>query len=957
MGSNGESISIHQININGVNSKKGELSLLAEHNKNDDGHIILLNDTRLSDKKRLRLIGYKTIRKDYSNKGGGVAILFKNGMQVNEVACDINEMLIVEVKTSIITLIVSTLYLHPGEVMTQKHFDALLQVSATSRTNSIILMGDLNAHCGLDKRAKTDKVGQILNNLVHINSFAIMNDNSPTFYASNKSISSCIDLCITKDKGTTTTKKWSVGGSYGSDHRATNLKIHCGFKAEARKIAKTDWGEVRNSLVDFSPVVRCGSKSEIDECIEEFASTIKRAVDANTREKKFMTRNDVILSNETKDFIQIRRKLNKIRKSWDDEGKPTELVRKISNFANREIKRLIKRDLEKSKASKIEKIWDERDAAKSWRMLKDMEPEIGKSKAECSSIGIEDRNGVVQKDESTVAEIHADRLEEAHSFPTDPLFLEAHRQKIDNEVDLLTRDLTSFNRITEEIKNSPNADYWEAERIGTSGKKLPPKIHDDRITANEIYHHLKKKKNKSAGGEDGVTYKMLKHAGKNAICALAKIYTVLLVAGYFPVNWRSVRISMIPKSGKDLKHSKNWRPISLSSCLSKVFESCIKERFEKEKEKRKIKESIFQSAYKKNRGCQEQIVRLCDNVTHGFAKQESTLAVFLDVAGAFDKVYINGLLWKLAKMKLPKHLVGTIKGFLTERELRVRVGKKFSRKIKMKSGTPQGAVLSPTLFNLFVDDLREAIGIDDDVQLGQYADDICIWSTCDCPRKAEEKINKALQKIADWTAKWRIKLAPEKSVCVLFSRRPTHRRMTMNLNLMGEKIKRVESHRFLGVKFDEKLDWKIHVEGMIGRSTPRINALKKMSAKSLWRRPEWFVKLHESVVSSIWRYGSVAYAAMGEHLWGKLISCHARAIKAYCGVPSFVGYGAVCDQIGVKQIKEDLMAFAKKRLLSIIAFSPLGKKLIDERRQNVTGIYKSPTEVLINDNEALNLVS
>ena len=130
-----------------------------------------------------------------------------------------------------------------------------------------------------------------------------------------------------------------------------------------------------------------------------------------------------------------------------------------------------------------------------------------------------------------------------------------------------------------------------------------------------------------------------------------------------------------------------------------------------------------------------------------------------------------------------------------------------------------------------------------------------------------------------------------------------------------------------------------------------------MSAKSLWRRPEWFVKLHESVVSSIWRYGSVAYAAMGEHLWGKLISCHARAIKAYCGVPSFVGYGAVCDQIGVKQIKEDLMAFAKKRLLSIIAFSPLGKKLIDERRQNVTGIYKSPTEVLINDNEALNLVS
>ena len=116
------------------------------------------------------------------------------------------------------------------------------------------------------------------------------------------------------------------------------------------------------------------------------------------------------------------------------------------------------------------------------------------------------------------------------------------------------------------------------------------------------------------------------------------------------------------------------------------------------------------------------------------------------------------------------------------------------------------------------------------------------------------------------------------------------------------------------------------------------------------------VKLHESIVSSIWRYGSIAYAAMGEHLWEKLVRCHSRSIKFYCGVPNYINYSAVCDQIGVKQIKDDLLAFGKKRLLSIIAFSPLGKKLIENRRQNVTGIYRSPTEVLINDSEALNLV-
>ena len=340
----------------------------------------------------------------------------------------------------------------------------------------------------------------------------------------------------------------------------------------------------------------------------------------------------------------------------------------MSNYANREIRRLIKRDVESIEAKKIEEIWEEKDASKSWKMLKDIEPSIGKGKVECSSVGIEDQHGIIQKDEKIVAEIHADRLAAAHSFPADPLFSEAHRKEIDEEVDILTRNLTSFDRIDDSIKNAANSIFWETEKIGRFGKRVPPIIHENKITANEIFHHLKKKKNKSAGGDDGVTYKMLKHAGKNAICGLAKIFTVLLVAGYFPVNWRSVRISMIPKSNKNLRHSKNWRPISLSSCMSKVFESCIKERFEKEKEKRKIKESIFQSAYKKNRGCQEQIVRLSDNVTQGFAKQESTLAVFLDVAGAFDKVYINGLLWKIAKMQLPANLVGTIKGFLTERE-------------------------------------------------------------------------------------------------------------------------------------------------------------------------------------------------------------------------------------------------------------------------------------------------
>ena len=265
--------------------------------------------------------------------------------------------------------------------------------------------------------------------------------------------------------------------------------------------------------------------------------------------------------------------------------------------------------------------------------------------------------------------------------------------------------------------------------------------------------------------------------------------------------------------------------------------------------------------------------------------------------------------------------------------------------------TPQGAVLSPSLFNIFVDDLREIIGIDKEVMLAQYADDIAIWTTDADPKVAEKRINDSLEKIAKWTSKWRIKLAPEKSVFMLFSRRPTHRRQNLGLKLQGSDIKRVSSHKFLGAKFDDRLDWKEHVTEMLAKSTPRINAVKRIAAKSKWRNIEWLLRLHESVIGSIWRYASIGYSTMGEHLWDKINKVHARCIKAYAGVPNYASYNTVCRLLGLQTAKQDLLSFGRKRLDAIIAFSPFGPEIIGKRRMNAQGPYRSNSEILLNDAE------
>ena len=190
-------------------------------------------------------------------------------------------------------------------------------------------------------------------------------------------------------------------------------------------------------------------------------------------------------------------------------------------------------------------------------------------------------------------------------------------------------------------------------------------------------------------------------------------------------------------------------------------------------------------------------------------------------------------------------IISLIRGFLTRRSLRVRVGNHTSSTVDMQAGTPQGAVLSPTLFNTYMDDLIAAIGSQNGIEIAQYADDIALWTADKCPRRAEIKINKALESLSKWTSDWRIKMAPEKSVFLLFTRRPTHRRMTINIQINGQQIKRMDNHRFLGVKFEDKLDWGKHINEMIGSATSRINALKRLSAKSLWKYPDWLIKIHE----------------------------------------------------------------------------------------------------------------
>ena len=178
------------------------------------------------------------------------------------------------------------------------------------------------------------------------------------------------------------------------------------------------------------------------------------------------------------------------------------------------------------------------------------------------------------------------------------------------------------------------------------------------------------------------------------------------MVGYFPVAWKSATGTMLHKPGKEAKKPGSYRPISLLSCVGKLFKKVISTRLNFHLTDIKFFNQI-QRAFRQGLEGGEHLYRLTEEIAATKKKGFKTAVASLDVEKAFDSVWHNGLRHKLAaaKLQLPTKLVRLLSSYLDGRTIQVKVGQTLSRPITVLAGTPQGSVLSPTLFNVFVNDI------------------------------------------------------------------------------------------------------------------------------------------------------------------------------------------------------------------------------------------------------------
>lgn len=304
---------------------------------------------------------------------------------------------------------------------------------------------------------------------------------------------------------------------------------------------------------------------------------------------------------------------------------------------------------------------------------------------------------------------------------------------------------------------------------------------------------------------------------------LARIFRMLIRSGSFPVCWRVANITAIPKEANSPNVS-DYRPISITPILSKVFEKLLSRRLSSFAEAHQLFPTR-QFSYRKNYGCSDALLVIAQHAQQALDAGRECRLVQIDFSAAFDRVNHLGLLYKLQCFGIGGSILSIIRQFLSGRKQAVVVDGSSSSLVDVVSGVPQGSVLGPLLFILYT---SEMFSITENILVG-YADDSTLIADISRPASrpdVEASLLRDLNAIQLWCANWGMLLNPGKTKSLVISRSravvPPHASLSLN----GVRIEDHGVLRILGVDFDSKLTFEEHIRGMVSSIARKIGLLR-----------------------------------------------------------------------------------------------------------------------------------
>ena len=335
----------------------------------------------------------------------------------------------------------------------------------------------------------------------------------------------------------------------------------------------------------------------------------------------------------------------------------------------------------------------------------------------------------------------------------------------------------------------------------------------------------------TATGPDKVAYPTLKHLPRSGMDFLLHIFNLPWSLQSFPFIWKTFFIIPIHKMGMPLGPPASFRPISLTSCVSKLFERIILSRLLFFLESNSI---LFprQAGFRPGRSTLDQILYCSQFISDGFNKPRPgsrTILSIIDFSKTFDSVWHLAHFHKLISASFPPCFARWTQSFLSDEHAHVVYQNHKSRSFRVRRGVPQGSVLGAVLFSLFINDLPASLP--SSVSCSLYADDLAIWSSSPSIPTAVEATQGALFRLERWSEYWCLPLNPSKCEAT-FSVDPHQANLHPNLLLLGSRLRFNPTPTFLGVTFDRTLSFSKRVSSLKAKFFPRLKALRCISASS-----------------------------------------------------------------------------------------------------------------------------
>lgn len=344
------------------------------------------------------------------------------------------------------------------------------------------------------------------------------------------------------------------------------------------------------------------------------------------------------------------------------------------------------------------------------------------------------------------------------------------------------------------------------------------------VDENQVLKVIDSLKSKTSSGYDLISTKLLKQIKTVIAQPLTFIFNQSLNSGFFPDHMKIAKVSPLYKKGNSSLLD-NYRPISLLPSCSKVFEKILHTQLMDYF----ITNNLFfgnQYGFRPKHSTELATLELTDRLLHFMDKKspDTPFCIYMDLSKAFDVLDHSILMDKLNFYGLDQLAISLLSNYLTNRKQFVVYDNIHSDQQIIRTGVPQGSILGPLLFLIFINDISESSSLFNFIC---YADDTTLISTFEKFKNANVSLNTEIGKVSDWLTVNKLILNVNKTKYMIFSR-SNKIIQPIDLEIHNQSIEQVRNFNFLGLTIDEKISWRPHIDKISCKISKAIGILSKL---------------------------------------------------------------------------------------------------------------------------------